>query len=74
MLDYDVFKLLDGFLPSPDDHRKHHYSSDRFPFTLETISLLDVIFPERVDSLKSENDKMREPVENAKRGLYSSLD
>ena len=61
---------MEGFLPSYDDHKNNHYSSDQFPYIIETISLMDAIFPEREDALKNEIEKLREPIENEKRKLF----
>jgi hypothetical protein len=61
---------MESFLPSHDDHKHNHYSADQFPYVIETISLMDAIFPEREEVLKSEVEKLREPTENEKRKLF----
>ena len=70
LVDNNILRIMGGFLPSHDDHKHNHYSSDAYPYVIETISLMDAVFPEREDSLKSEVEKMREPVESEKRKLF----
>lgn len=70
LLDNNILRVMEGFLPSHDDHKTNHYSSDSFPYVIETISLMDAIFPEREDALKTEVEKLREPVESEKRKLF----
>lgn len=74
LVDNNILRILSGFLPSHEDHQHTHFSSEQYPFVLETISLLDSIFPEREESLKSDAEKIRVPVETEKRSLFSNND
>lgn len=74
LLDQNILRVMEGFLPSHDDHKHKHYSSDQFPYVIETISLMDAIFPEREDSLKSEVEKLREATEAEKRKLFMNTE
>ena len=49
ILEYDIFSLIEKFLPSYDDLMKNHFTADQFPFILETIGLIDALLPERED-------------------------
>jgi hypothetical protein len=57
IIDYDIFRLLSTFLPSREDLQKIQLSSDKFPFIIETIQLIDTLLPEREDQLKGDHDK-----------------
>jgi hypothetical protein len=43
-----------------------------YPFVLETMQLLDMLFPDRTDSIKHEGDKKRATLELEKRKLYET--
>lgn len=56
---FDIFRLVEIFLPSQEDLKDIHFKSDKFPFVMDTINLLDSLFPEREESLQNENDKSK---------------
>ena len=56
ILDFNIFKLIEEFLPSYEDIMKMHFTVDQFPFILETISLIDSLLPEREEQF-TENEK-----------------
>lgn len=49
ILEFNIFKMLENFLPTQDDLKTLHFTADQFPFILETITLLDSLLPDRED-------------------------
>jgi hypothetical protein len=70
MIDYDIFRLLSTFLPSREDLQKIQLSSDKFPFIIETIQLIDTLLPDRAETMKADHDKHRLELENVKRSFF----
>lgn len=73
ILDFNIFKLIENFLPSHDDLKKFHFTQDQFPFVLETITLIDSLLPEREDPFAKDNlnEKVKANIEGEKRAIYS---
>lgn len=69
IISFDIFRLIEQFLPGKEDFKKIHFTQDKFPFVMETISLLDSLFPDRQESFKDENDS-RAKLEQEKRNFY----
>lgn len=72
ILDFNIYQLVEKFLPSQDDIKTMHFSADQFPFILETITLMDSLLPEREEQPQNETDKVRISLENEKRSIYLS--
>jgi hypothetical protein len=41
MLDYNIMKMVESFLPSQEDQKKINFNIDQYPFISETIGLID---------------------------------
>jgi hypothetical protein len=41
LLDSNIFKLIECFLPSQEDQKKLNFNIDQYPFIAETISMID---------------------------------
>jgi hypothetical protein len=54
VLEFNIFKLLESFLPSETEAKRTNFSADQYPFILDTVMLLDHIFPEKEDPTKTE--------------------
>lgn len=70
LLDADIFRVIDGFLPSLDEQKRQHFSADQYPFIIDAIHLLDTVLPEREDLLNNEAEKQRRGLEKEKRQLF----
>ena len=45
VLECNVLRLVEHFMPSSEDQKKLHFSLDSFPFVLETLALIDSLLP-----------------------------
>jgi hypothetical protein len=86
ILDSDILKLIENFLPSHEDQKKLHFSVEQFPFIIETISLLDSMLPQREEDEQDLGPnsggpskpgadqivKMRQKFDKERRALFSS--
>lgn len=67
---YDIFRLIEKFVPSVADIKNLHLSTDKFPFVQDTLNLLDSLLPEREDALKAEHEKPRLKLELDKKKFF----
>ena len=70
IVSFDIFRLVEQFLPSSEDLKNIHFNSDKFPFILDTLNLIDALLPEREESLQNENDKPKLALEQGKKEFY----
>lgn len=66
LIESNIFRIIDGFIPSQEDQKRQHYSADHFPFIIDSINLLDHIFPDKVES-QAELEKHKAKLESDKR-------
>lgn len=74
-VDFDLFKVIENFLPSQEDMKKPNFSSDQYPFLSEAITVLETILPDREidESTLSEVEKPKVMIEKYKRDYLKSL-
>ena len=52
---FDIFRLIEKFIPSHQDLKNIHFTADKFPFIQDTLNLLDSLLPEKEEALKTDN-------------------